>query len=117
MGLEGYYFDPKHGGCLRRIVAVQRGAVYSVVGVHGDDEPRTGTPWTALMYYSRDDGTLLVDFAGKPIKPERFLTASYNAEARRISWCDGNTWTKMFVAPAQVGKKNRPNSYTHSIPK
>lgn len=110
--MEGYYFDPKHGGCLRRIVTVRRGLVYSVVGVYGDDEPMTGRAWTACITVD-DAGTLVVDFAGKPIKHERFLTASYDAAARTISWCDGNTWTKLFVAPSQLVRMKNP---CHFIP-
>ena len=87
--MQGWYYDPKHGHTLRRIVPYgASGTRYLVHGVYGDDEaPLTHGYWSAIV---QKDGTkLLVDFAGKPAKAQRYLTAEYHADAREIRWCDG----------------------------
>ena len=35
--IEGFYFDPWHGGCLRRIAKVNENH-YKIYGVYGNDE-------------------------------------------------------------------------------
>jgi len=118
--MDGYYHDPKHGHGLRRVRRrwATKGtfgwgvpcyndddASYEVIGVYGDDEaPHTHGKWTARMTVRRvdADGTLHldVDFAGKPLKTTRWLTARY--QNRRIHWSDGNVWHKLYVHPSQL---------------
>ena len=99
--MQGHYYDPKHGGCLRRVTARDaQGASYLIEGVYGDDEaPWTGEAWFAVAYAVPSGPTsfsLVVDFVGKR-KPNRFLTATYDARERRIRWCDGNAWVRLFT--------------------
>ena len=101
MRLEGWYHDPKHGHCLRRILRVSPG-VYTIVGVYGDDEtPRTHQAWTARVT-TPDGRHLRVDFGGKTLLSHaRVYRATYDG-ARRIDWEDGNHWTRLYVHPAQL---------------
>lgn len=93
--MEGYYYDPLHGACLRSIERIAPNT-YFVRGVYGSDEPQTGTPWYAHMYRGENQ-TLSVDFSkGKPIKKDPVLTATYDPVKRAIKWCDGNTWQQLF---------------------
>ena len=95
--LLGYYVDPKHGTCLRRIRCVN--GKIKIDGVYGDDEPTTNEYWYALIniksicdkYYLLD-----VDFGGKPTKKKRILTAKFFPGKRCIKWEDGNTWKKLY---------------------
>tara|TARA_B110001450_G_scaffold21327_1_gene19290 strand:+ start:868 stop:1197 length:330 start_codon:yes stop_codon:yes gene_type:complete len=71
--MEGFYFDPLHGNCLRRIRTVLPCETYRVDGVYGNDEPNEGEHWFAFIrVVSRTDSKwkLEVDFAGKPITVE-----------------------------------------------
>lgn len=100
--IQGWYYDPKHGGCLR-VVRRASADTYVIHGVYGDDEPGTHGYWSAVARATGRDGErthLEVDFAGKPIKPDRFLCATHRG--RKIRWEDGNTWHKLFVHPRQV---------------
>ena len=71
--IHGWYYDPLHGHCLRRVDRVGPD-LYRIVGVYGDDEPNTHAPLTAWMRATETspDGSvrLDVDFSGKPINIE-----------------------------------------------
>ena len=100
--LDGFYLDPKHGNCLRRIETLNRGE-YRIRGVYGNDEPHTGGPWSAIMTI-KDDGRYLVDFAGKIERKERFLHAwpCANDKGRTdVCWADGNRWSRIYEHPTQ----------------
>ena len=106
--MHGLYYDPLHGHCLRKIERMSPDE-YRIVGVYGDDEkPHTHNMWTATMRVIERTGEgkrevirLRVDFAGKPIKKNRFMTAVYRD--RRIKWVeDGNEWRQLFVHPRQL---------------
>ena len=43
---EGFYYDPNHGGCLRKIKLSNTGS-FLITGAYGSDEPETGKKWTA----------------------------------------------------------------------
>ena len=59
----GYYYDPKHGECLRKITQINK-TLYRITGAYGKDEINTGKKWTALVYeVSRN--YYKVDFSGK----------------------------------------------------
>ena len=96
-GLAGYYYDPKHGGCLRRVHDDGR-----IVGVYGSHETGTpGTVWTAHASAIHGDPiwNLRVDFSGKPLKRNHFLFARFSNHS--IRWQDGNEWKKLYVHPQQ----------------
>ena len=46
--LTGYYYDPKHGGCLRKISKIDENS-FKIIGAYGNDEPNTNKKWTAIM--------------------------------------------------------------------
>lgn len=100
--LQGWYYDPLHGNCLRRIrrTSARR---YRITGVYGDDEPNTGGAWYALVSATPDgddEYALEVDFVGKPIKRNRFMTARWSE--RQIFWDDGNVWKMLYISPLQL---------------
>lgn len=98
--MEGLYFDPLHGGCLRRVKRVNL-KTYKIIGVYGTDEPFTHLTWTATMNGAADDEKhFVVDFLGKPTKKKRYLKATWKGNT--IQWGDGNTWTKMIYNPRQL---------------
>lgn len=71
--IEGWYYDPLHGNCLRRIkrLGVRQ---YRIWGVYGSDEPHTGDRWYATATATprgREEYDLIVDFSGKPIKKKK----------------------------------------------
>lgn len=105
--MEGFYFDPKHGGCLRRIWRVGTG-VFRVGGVYGDDERQTGNYWFATASVAgvadaRGRVPLTVDFSrGKPCKTRTVYAAHWSPVRRRIRWDDGNAWVKLYVHPRQL---------------
>ena len=102
--IQGWYYDPLHGHRLRRIHRLPTPRHYRIVGVYGDDEgPRKNHAWAAHARRDDDDPTLLhVDFAGKPPKTNRFMTARVDDVQRTITWDDGNTWRMLFVHPSQM---------------
>lgn len=97
--MEGYWFDPKHGGCLRLVSRGGEGA-YVIHGAYGDDEPPAyaGEYWHAV---ARADphtrGALIVDFVGKPFKRRTRYRA--RLEGRSLHWDDGNVWRKAYTTP------------------
>ena len=105
MSLAGFYHDPKHGGCLRRIT--RYGGAYRIHGVYGDDEPRTHGYWHASLAVAsrtRDAWDLRVDFSvGKPIKADDpLLRGTFEPAHRRIRWEDGNAWHQLFAHARQL---------------
>lgn len=99
MSVEGFYYDPKHGNCLRRILRSGLNT-YTIQGVYGDDEKgATGTPWTAIMTETRP-GIFSIDFSGKPTKRTRVMTA--RLVERRLRWSDGNEWRSLYYNARQL---------------
>jgi len=95
--ITGFYSDPKHGHCLRRIRNVS--TKIRIDGVYGDDEPDTNGYWYAyikIVGSSSNYYNLEVDFTGKPIKKKKILTAKWYPSERCIQWEDGNTWKKLY---------------------
>ena len=110
--MQGFYYDPLHGGCLRRIDRTGSPTTYVIRGVFGSDEEApdyTKGAWTAVVRVrprtaseQRENVDLTVDFAGKPGKSPRYLAAVYNPASRTLRWADGNVWTRMFHHPSQL---------------
>ena len=101
--LIGFYSDPKHGHCLRRIRNVN--TKIRIDGVYGDDEPNTGGYWYAyikILNSSSGYYNLEVDFTGKPIKKKKTLRAKWFPLERCIKWEDGNTWKKLYSSSQQI---------------
>ena len=108
--LTGFYYDPLHGGCLRRVKRLGKDT-YLIVGVYGDDErPHTHGRWTATIKRVGSD-VLHVDFHGKPTKADRHMTATF--DARVIKWSDGNVWRRLFVHGDQLTKSPRSTRWEH----
>lgn len=100
--MQGWYYDPLHGDCLRRIRRTSHNR-YRINGVYGDDEPNTGGEWHAFVTATPDgaeDLLLKVDFVGKPTKSNRVMDARWSG--RQIRWSDGNVWRMLHVSPAQL---------------
>lgn len=95
--MEGWYFDPNHGNCLRKITKVDNNK-YKIVGAYGDDEPphNPGELWNASMTAKRNH--LTIDFESKTVDHARKYDALYCPTARIIRWQDGNTWVQMYGA-------------------
>lgn len=91
--MEGVYYDPNHGGCVRYIERVDD-THYVIVGAYGDGElGRTGTPWRAYVTsYGQNGHFLIVDFKGKHTKHDRLYHALWCPKVRQIAWQDGNVW-------------------------
>ena len=100
--MHGYYYDPLHGNCLRRIRRIDM-YTYTIDGVYGNDEPNTHGAWTAIVRVTEfhEGGALnmSVDFKGKPIKKNRFMTATYDPKSRVVHWHeDGNMWRQLYFS-------------------
>ena len=95
--MEGYYYDPNHGGCLRRVAKIAgRTDTYRIIGAYGDDEQphQAGETWTATMRAQNEH--LTIDFDGKFVTHERLYRALWCPCKRVIRWQDGNTWYRMY---------------------
>ena len=103
--MEGFYSDPLHGHCLRRIRVMVPFQSYRIDGVYGHDEPNDGGYWHAhVRVLSRTETrwSLQVDFSGKPTKKKKVLKASFFPQSRRIQWEDRNVWKQMYTHPTQL---------------
>ena len=116
--IEGFYFDPWHGGCLRRIKKVKKDH-YKIYGVYGNDDkvriPKnveyhseasnmTNKYWYAtLEVYGVDKNLhyLKVYFGGKPGKKRLDYEAVYDGKKRHIKWDDSNVWKQMYYHKKQ----------------
>lgn len=111
--IQGFYFDPWHGGCLRSIVRLENRS-YLIHGVYGNDDnirvpqhleyhreasSTTNRYWYATLDVLDRKGHLFplnVDFGGKPGKTRVHYRAVYNEKKREIKWDDGNVWKQMY---------------------
>lgn len=93
--MEGHYFDPKHGGCLRKIKKISDGE-YKIIGAYGDDEPDTGKKWTASVLATKKTNLYYVDFTGKAHVKHGHYMMKWIPSKRRIKWEDGNVWVLMY---------------------
>lgn len=95
-----YYFDPKHGGCLRIMNKTDKDS-YIINGPYGSDENKEGY-WAAdarktkLFEHKGKKYNLIVDFS---MKSEKIHKNIYYArmKGREIHWQDGNTWYQMYT--------------------
>ena len=117
--IEGLYFDPWHGGCLRRIEKLKENN-YKIHGVYGNDEeiniPETleydkdlknmlNKYWHAtLEIYERRKHFyyLNVNFEYKKGKKRIHYKAIYNERKRIIKWDDTNKWKQMHYHVNQL---------------
>ena len=94
--LEGTYFDPRHGGCLRTITKNANGS-WTIVGVYGTDEPHPGHSWSACAEVTYGH-FVRVDFARKFVRHKRILHALWCpalGDVGELRWEDGNIWKKV----------------------
>ena len=116
--IEGFYFDPWHGGCLRRIVKVGENS-YKVHGVYGNDDvvdipknveynaessSKTHMYWHAsinVVQKKKNSLHLKVYFGGKLDKARLTYDAVYDMNKRLIKWDDSNEWKKMYYHKKQ----------------
>ena len=101
--MEGYYYDPKHGGCLRKINKTSDG--YKIIGAYGDDEPDTGKKWTASVRKTKQTHVFCVDFSGKPHVTHGSYIMRWTPKKRTINWEDGNVWVGMSWITNEKNKK------------
>lgn len=94
-----YYYDPKHGGCLR-VITKDTQDTYRIKGMYGDDESEKGywfataTPIDVIEKDGKKYNTI-VDFSEKKeITHAKKLYA--NKKGRRIHWEDGNVWKQLY---------------------
>lgn len=124
--VAGFYFDPRHGGCLRRIVKVGADA-YKIYGVYGSDEgvqvarnveydpepsELTHNFWHASLRVQKKTEHLqhlAVDFTGKAGKKRLQYTAIYDAKKRTIDWDDTNTWKQLYYHDKQLLRSPHPS--------
>jgi hypothetical protein len=117
--IEGFYFDPWHGGCLRRIVKLRKDR-YLIHGVYGNDDnvrvskrleyhregaSTTNKYWHATLEVIARDGHLShlhVYFGGKPTKKRLHYRAVYDGKKRVIQWDDSNEWKQMYHHHKQI---------------
>ena len=117
--VAGVYFDPWHGGCLRRIVHIDADT-YGIHGVYGRDaglpEPEgveydpEPSAWTNRYWFAtcrivsteKNQSELHVDFTAKPNKKRKHYTATHDADERVIKWDDGNRWKQLYYHRAQL---------------
>lgn len=102
----GFFFDPLHGGCLRRIVKTG-GRFYKIKGVYGKDEKDTHKYWYADVFFKNKEDThyvLEVDFrTGKKNKTyNTVMSAVYIPTRRELHWSDGNVWKQLYVHKNQL---------------
>ena len=93
---EGYYFDPKHGGCLRKIAYFKKNNTYQIIGAYGNDEPDTGKKWTAVINKTNKVNIFKVNFSGKKHITHGDYTFKWNKRDRKLYWEDGNVWILMY---------------------
>lgn len=90
--MEGFFFDPKHGGRIRQ-VKCDGHKRWKILGVYGDDErPYTGQLWYAYLYELTYKKAFLADFIGKK-KRRRYLNVLL--VDGNLHWSDGNVWKKL----------------------
>ena len=95
-----YYYDPKHGNCLRIMNKVDTN-IYIINGAYGSDEGKNGY-WAATaekkknFYYKGDKYNLVVNFFLKKKIIHKQIYYAYMS-ARKIKWQDGNTWIQLYA--------------------
>tara|TARA_Y100000389_G_C17144535_1_gene356608 strand:+ start:64 stop:357 length:294 start_codon:yes stop_codon:yes gene_type:complete len=93
--IQGFFYDPNHGGCLRQIVK-QKNGDYHIIGAYGNDEAETGSIWTGIMKKTNKKNTFIVDFSGKKhVKHGPYKTIWFSKE-RKLKWEDNNEWKQMY---------------------
>jgi hypothetical protein len=96
---QQYYYDPKHGGCLR-VITKEGPKQFRIKGAYGSDEKETGY-WFAnieeidMIEKNETKYNLIVDFSEKKeITHSKKLYA--RKDRRKIYWEDGNIWKQLY---------------------
>ena len=89
---EFFFYDPKHGGCLRNMRKIDTNT-YIINGAYGSDEGKKGY-WAAIA--KKNGNELIVDFTmKKKLKHKTVYKAIW--KNREIHWEDGNTWKELYA--------------------
>lgn len=91
----GYYYDPKHGECLRKITKINP-KLFRITGAYGKDEKNTGDKWTALVY-EVSKNYYRVDFSGKKNSKVSEMYVSWIPRSRSLLWADKNKWKLLYT--------------------
>lgn len=107
MNIEGTYFDPNHGGCVRTISRTTKKHIYLVRGAYGKNEAHPpNTEWTATMGIGEEGRFLTVDFVGKQVRHLRVYRALWCPKVGEIHWEDGNVWKRVHAVASSSKKKS-----------
>ena len=89
-----YFYDPKHGGCLRLIRKVDN--FFMIDGAYGSDEGKKGH-WFAIAKKLKNNKNfnLEVSFTYKS-KIKHIPLYKCNWINREIHWEDGNVWKELY---------------------
>jgi hypothetical protein len=94
-----YFYDPKHGNCLRVLYKNDKNT-YIINGGYGNDEGKKGY-WAAILHkksnfqYKEDTYNCSIDFSMKKRKNHKNIYHAYWSD-RKIKWQDGNTWIQLY---------------------
>ena len=100
---QKYYYDPKHGWCLRMVTRVDK-TTSMIKGAYGDDEELKGFWFAKIEHLSENkeiDGkqyNMIVDFEMKKELAHKRKLYAYMGSNRKIRWEDGNVWLQMYWA-------------------
>ena len=101
--LEGYYYDPKHGGCFRTVRRLGEGR-FMILGVYGAGEARArGEFWSAFVTTGKETSgkiPMTVTFSGK-IREPVVANADFVVDSKTILWDDKNRWVPCYCHPRQ----------------
>ena len=108
--LTGYYFDPKHGGCLRTIFRYTD-TTYALMGAYGDDEVLTqGDLWSGKIEIKamvENHIPFRLVFTGKETSKE-YIEGKFMILSKTLEFSDNNTWLPMYAHPKQLLPNLRP---------
>lgn len=90
-----FFYDPKHGNCLRTISKIDKD-LYIINGAYGSDEGKKGH-WAAIAKKTNNKKwNLEVNFLYKKIIKHKPIYLA-NWKNRKINWEDGNTWLQLYA--------------------
>ena len=100
--MEGVYYDPKHGHCVRVLQRDANGDMY-IMGVYGDDEApgRPGQTWRAKVTVK--EHACASTFRRRTLSPTRVYSALWCPTKRQDSVGGRKRLAKVVFAPRLGG--------------
>ena len=97
---EKYFYDPKHGGCLRILTRIDDNKSI-IKGAYGNDEKEKGHWFAEVTHFTEKTvGTrkynMKVDFKNKKGLTHKPIYNAY-MKNREIKWEDGNIWKELYA--------------------